>query len=170
MFRDKIYLKRTLKQLKKKGKNIYVHPTVLITGPELVELSDNVHIQMECKLWGQGGGIIIKEGTILAHQVQIFARNHLYDAEDLQSVPYDSRFIEKTVVVGKCVWIGANSLILPGVNIGDGAVVGAGSVVTKDVPKGAVVGGNPARILKYRDIKKFDELFEERKVYLCLKK
>ena len=47
---------------------------------------------------------------------------------------------------------------MPGITIGDGAIVGAGSVVVHDVPKGAVVAGNPAKILKYRDINKFDKL------------
>ena len=60
--------------------------------------------------------------------------------------------------------------ILPGITIGDGAVIGAGSVVAHDVPKGAVVAGNPAKILKYRDINKFDELVKDGKGYIKLKK
>lgn len=54
--------------------------------------------------------------------------------------------------------------------IGDGAVIGAGSVVAHDVPKREVVAGNPAKILKYRDISKFDELVKEGKGYIKLKK
>ncbi len=54
------------------------------------------------------------------------------------------------VVIGNDVWIGAKSIVLSGVTIGDGAVVAAGSVVTKDVPSYAIVGGNPARVIKYR--------------------
>ena len=54
-------------------------------------------------------------------------------------------------IIGNDVWVGANSVILPGVKIGTGAIVGAGSVVTKDVPEYAIVVGNPARILKYRE-------------------
>ena len=54
------------------------------------------------------------------------------------------------VIIGSDVWIGANSVILDGVTICDGAVIGAGSVVTKDVPERAIVAGNPARIIKYR--------------------
>lgn len=53
-------------------------------------------------------------------------------------------------VIGHDVWIGYNAIILPGVNIGTGAVIGAGSVVTKDIPPYAIVGGNPAKIIKYR--------------------
>lgn len=54
------------------------------------------------------------------------------------------------VMIGSDVWIGGNSVILPGVKIGDGAIVGAGSVVTSSVPERAIVAGNPARIIKYR--------------------
>lgn len=60
--------------------------------------------------------------------------------------------------IGNDVWIGANTSILPGISIGDGVVVGAGSVVTKDVPDYAIVAGNPAKIIKYR--------FEEKKLQL----
>ena len=64
----------------------------------------------------------------------------------------------KPVTIEDNVWIGGKSIILPGITIHEGAVIGMGAVVTKDVPKGAVVGGNPAKILKYRNIKKYDEL------------
>ena len=53
----------------------------------------------------------------------------------------------KPIRIGSNVWIGGGAIILPGVNIGDDAIVGAGAVVTKDVPKGATVVGNPARII-----------------------
>ena len=55
----------------------------------------------------------------------------------------------KKVKIGNDVWIGSNATILPGVEIQDGAIIAAGSIVTKDVPKNAVVAGNPARIIKY---------------------
>ncbi|MBR3611436.1 MAG: hypothetical protein IKL57_08290 [Oscillospiraceae bacterium] len=85
-------------------------------------------------------------------------------------IPYDKRFVEKPVVIGKYVWIGARSTILPGVKIGDGAVIGAASVVTKDVPNGAVVGGNPARIIKYRNMEVYNRLLLEDKGYIKHKK
>ena len=57
---------------------------------------------------------------------------------------------EADIVIGNDVWIGANSVITAGVRINDGAVVAAGSVVTKEVPENAIVGGVPARVIKYR--------------------
>lgn len=56
----------------------------------------------------------------------------------------------KKVCIGNDVWIGMRSIIMPGVKIGDGAVIGAGAIVTKDVPAFAVVGGVPAKVIKYR--------------------
>ena len=53
--------------------------------------------------------------------------------------------------MGDDVWIGTNSVVLPGVTIGKGAVIGAGTVVTKDIPEYAIAVGNPARVIKYRE-------------------
>lgn len=60
----------------------------------------------------------------------------------------------QTDKTGKDVWIGSNSTVLPGVTIGDNAVIGAGSVVTKDIPKNTVAAGNPARVIKTIDVSK----------------
>lgn len=72
---------------------------------------------------------------------------HFIDEEDLGL--QDVKKNEK-VVIGNDVWIGQNAIILPSVNIGNGAIVGAGAVVTKSVPDYAIVGGNPARVIRYR--------------------
>ncbi|UTM56559.1 hypothetical protein L4174_012095 [Photobacterium sp. CCB-ST2H9] len=76
-----------------------------------------------------------------------FLYNTSYDLND-ETISYD-RFSKK-LVVGNDVWIGANSTVCRGVSIGDGAVIGANSVVTKDVPPYAIVAGCPAKIIKYR--------------------
>ena len=169
-FLRRLYLKRTLKRVKQVGINAFIHESTEIYAPELLEIGDYVHIQQGCKFFADGGGITIGEGTIFAHDIQVMARNHVYDDSELQSVPYDCRYKNKKVVIGNFCWIGATATILPGITIGDGAIVGAGSVVVHDVPKGAVVAGNPAKILKYRDINKFDKLVEEGKWYIKLKK
>ncbi|SMH43755.1 sugar O-acetyltransferase [Azospirillum agricola] len=76
--------------------------------------------------------------------VQIYTADHPRDP-DLRRAGYESGI---PVHIGANVWIGGGSIVLPGVRIGDDAIVGAGSVVTRDVPAGATVAGNPARILK----------------------
>ena len=70
----------------------------------------------------------------------------------------DQELLTLPVYIGDDVWIGAKANIVPGVTIGDGAVVAMCAVVTKDVPSCAVVGGNPAKILKYRDVEVYNKL------------
>lgn len=102
------------------------------------------------------GGVRIGAYFHPGRGLTIFSTNHNY--EHGQSIPYDAVVVEGPVVIGDFVWCGANVTIVPGVRIGEGAVIGAGSVVTRDVPPMAVVGGNPAQIIKYRDATHFHEL------------
>ena len=110
--------------------------------------------------------ITIGNGTILAHKVEILTLNHNYDSNDLQSLPYDKEYILKLVVISENVWVGSNVLIVPGVTVGEGAVIGMGAVVTKDVPAYAIVGGNPAKVLKYRNKEIYEKLKGEDEIYL----
>lgn len=104
------------------------------------------------------GGVTIGRYFHTGRGLTIHSSNHKY--EGAKSIPYDAKYIRKPVVIKDFVWCGANVIIVPGVTIGEGAVVGAGSVVTKNVPDGAVVGGNPAKVIKYRDMSRFNELKE----------
>ena len=106
-----------------------------------IHLEENVFINAGCKFQDQGG-IYIGEGSLIGHNAVIATLNHLQDPEKRQGM------IPSPVHIGKKVWLGANVTVLPGVSIGDGAIIGAGSVVTKDVPARAVAAGNPARIVK----------------------
>ena len=69
-------------------------------------------------------------------------------------------------VVGNDVWVGQNVTVMPGVHIGDGAIIATDSVVTKDIPPLAVVGGSPARVIKYRNKKNYYNLKNQDKIYL----
>jgi len=102
------------------------------------------------------GGVTIGEYFHPGRALTIFSANH--DHRTASRIPYDARILEQAVTIGDFVWCGANVTILPGVTIGEGAIVGAGSVVTKDVPRLAVVGGNPAQVIGYRDAGHFDDL------------
>ena len=157
IFKDYFFKKR-LKMISELGNNVFIDNSTLLSNPTNIYIENNVHIQYNCSLFADGDKIIIKEGTILAHNVQIFTRNHLYDAPDLKYIPYDERYSSKKVVIGKYVWLGANVIILPGVMIGDGAVIGAGAVISKDIPECAVVVGNPGKIVKYRNKERFEYL------------
>ena len=95
------------------------------------------------------GGITIEDNAMLAANVQLISNNH--DPYDLWTLPC------KPVLVKEYAWIGAGATILPGVCIGKHAIVGAGSVVTKDVPDYAVAVGNPAKVIKMLEKEKFKE-------------
>ena len=92
--------------------------------------------------------ITIGDSTMIAYGVIIHTSTHDYSCHPM----YEKR-IDLPVKIGNNVWIGAGAIILPGVIIEDYAVIGAGCVVTKNVPEGAIVVGNPPRIIKNRDPK-----------------
>lgn len=105
-----------------------------------IHIGKNVFINMGCKFQDQGG-IFIDDGALIGHNVVLATLNHAMEPErrgDMLPAP---------IHIGKRVWIGANAAVLPGVTIGDGAVVAAGAVVTKDVPANTVVGGVPAKVI-----------------------
>lgn len=93
--------------------------------------------------------------------LMIHTNNHDYDHGEC--IPYGDKQITKPVIIKDFVWCGANVIILPGVTIGEGCVIGAGSVVTHDIPDYAVAAGNPAKVIKYRDVDHFLRLKRENK-------
>lgn len=110
---------------------------------------NNVDIGSYCSI---GPEVLIGLGI---HPSRKFVSTHpsFYSTSKQSGIVYskDYKFIEsKRTVIGNDVWIGARAIILDGVTVGDGAIVGANSVVTKDVPPYAIVGGVPAKIIKYR--------------------
>lgn len=102
------------------------------------------------------GGVRIGEYFHPGRALTIFSATHNYD--NASRIPYDSKVLEKPVNIGDFVWCGANVTIMPGITVGEGAILGAGSVVTRNVPRLAIVGGNPARVIRYRDADRFDDL------------
>tara|TARA_R110002050_G_scaffold97132_1_gene202059 strand:- start:9658 stop:10215 length:558 start_codon:yes stop_codon:yes gene_type:complete len=109
------------------------------------------------------GGVTIGRYFHTGSGLTIFSSNHNYNSET--KIPYDQTSINKPVIIKDFVWLGSNVTLVPGVSIGEGAIVGAGSVVTKDVPDFAIVGGNPAKVIKYRNVQKFLKLKEEKSFY-----
>ena len=95
-------------------------------------------------------------------ECMIITQNHNYEGD---SIPYDDTYIYKKVTIGECVWFGNRVIVTGNVTIGEGAIIAAGSVVCKDVPPLAIVGGNPAKIIKYRDKDHYYKLKSEGKFY-----
>ena len=130
-----------------------------ISSTACVDLGHHVNIN-GLHIGGKGNvriGNYFHSGT----GINIMLGSHDYDHDN--AIPYGRNHISKTVEIGDFVWLGTNCSIVGNVTIGEGAIVGYGAVVVKDVPPYAIVGGNPAKILKYRDIEHFNELKEQKK-------
>lgn len=156
------------------GENVYIAPRVLIVetadgGP--VSLGDKVAVHRDAILeTGRGGyieigagssihtgcqlkayiePIFIGEGVMIAGNVAIYSYDHgMLPGQQIRRQPIAAK---APVLIQNDAWIGTGAIILSGITVGEGAVVAAGAVVTKDVPAGAIVAGNPARIIKHRD-------------------
>lgn len=87
--------------------------------------------------------------------------SHDFDYGD--KIPYGSHYATKNVKIDDFVWIGSDVIICGNVHIGEGAIIAMGAVVVKDVPPYAIVGGNPAKVIKYRNIEQFNKLKAEGK-------
>jgi maltose O-acetyltransferase len=110
------------------------------------KIGDNSGIGRYSTLYGP---VTIGNNVMMGPYCTIYTQNHAYG--DLSRPMNTQGFTpEQAVYIGDDVWIGGHCIILPGVQIGQGAIIGAGSVVTRDVPSYAIVGGNPAQIIKYR--------------------
>ncbi len=113
-----------------------------------ISLGDNVYVGDFCTISGDDGEVTIGNNVLIAAYTLIQAANHNFDRLDIPIM--DQGHEPSFVHIEDDVWIGASCVICPGVRIGTGAVVGAGAVVTKDVPPFAVTGGVPAKVIRYR--------------------
>lgn len=116
-------------------------PPLYIDYGKPVTIGEDCFIQQCCTFFGRGG-ITIGNGVFIGPKVNLITINH-----DVNSANRSATYGRRIVIEDK-VWIGINSTILPGVRIGHGAIIGAQSVVTHDVPPMTIVAGNPARIIK----------------------
>lgn len=114
---------------------------VYINYGKNLKIGKNVFINFDCTFLDLGG-ITIEDGVLIAPKVSLLSEGHPISPESRHSLKVGHIHIKKNA------WIGANATILPGITIGENAVVAAGAVVTKDVPDNTIVGGIPAKILK----------------------
>lgn len=112
-------------------------------------IGDNSYFVNRVTILG-GGAINIGKGVLVASDVAFFSENHSTNPQG--NVPYkDQSLVFKNITVGEGTWIGEKAIILPGVSIGNKCVIGAGSIVTKDVPDLCIAVGNPAHVVKKYD-------------------
>lgn len=134
---------------KKIGRNCLLDYKTYFRYPSRISLGDNVTINRDCALYAsymvEGVEIRIGNNVALSPHVRIYAATH--DYTDL-SLPDTAA----SVIIEDYAWIGGGAIILPGVTIGEGAVIGAGSIVSRSVPPYSVAIGNPARVIKERAV------------------
>lgn len=129
------------------GEGSYIAPPLSGAAIDSLKIGDHVFINSNLLAMSRGG-ITIEDDVQIAGNVCLLSNNHdLYDRQILLCKP---------ILIQKGAWIGANVSILAGVSIGKYAVIGAGSVVTKDIPDYAVAVGNPARVIKTLEKDRFE--------------
>jgi maltose O-acetyltransferase len=122
------------------GKDAVIRPPFFCDYGYNIRLGDGVFLNFNCVILDVVE-VTIGDRTQIGPAVQIYTADHPRDAETRRAGLEFGRIIR----IGSDVWIGGGAILLPGVTVGDGAVIGAGSVVTRDVPTGVTVAGNPAR-------------------------
>lgn len=143
----------------------------VVLGPELdkrfeVRHPENLKIGYKTVISGDLfinalGGVTIGKYCHVAKGLTVYSHNHNWHSTEY--IPYDEKNIMRPVTIGDCVWIGCNVTIAPGTHIGDGAIISAGAVVFGEVPSCAIVRGNPAEVVGYRDKGTFKDLYSKKK-------
>lgn len=125
------------------GKNVWIEPPFTCDYGRFLELGDDVYINFHCTIL-DCCRITIGNQTMLGPNVQLYAATHPLDAaERCQGLEF-----ARSISIGSQVWIGGGAILCPGVTIGDRTTVGAGSVVTRDIPADVFAAGNPCRVIR----------------------
>ena len=136
------------RKLAKFGADSCLRPFCYLVETQHIEIGERVVIRPHSMLMADGDArIVIGNDVLIGAGVHAYVNNHRYDRPDL-TIAEQGYYPSEDVVVENDVWIGANSVLLPGVRVGRHSVIAAGSVVTKSVPPYTVYGGVPARKLK----------------------
>jgi acetyltransferase-like isoleucine patch superfamily enzyme len=150
-----------------RGQGVTLHNGSVMAPPERIRFGSDIYIGPEARFHADGG-IVIADNVIFGPRVTIYTSNHVVEGGGW--VPYGPVTELGEVWVGPNVWVGAQSILLAGVRIGEGAVVAAGSVVVRSVPPLALVAGNPAEVKRYRDPEEYLRLRQENKLFLPAKR
>lgn len=123
------------------AETVVIFPPIYINYGKHLSIGKNVFINFNCTFLALGG-IVIEDNVLIGPDVKIMSEGHPLSPVERQSL------VPGKVHIKQNAWIGAGATILPGISIGENAVVAAGSVVTKDVPANTVVAGIPAKVIK----------------------
>lgn len=144
-----------LERLAALGADVAIQGPISLGNPQETRFGDDVSINSGLKVRGRGR-LTIGSHCHFGEDILIVTDNHNYERPSC--LPYDSVRVSKDVVLGECVWVCDRVVIVPGVTIGDGAILAAGAVVTRDVPPLAIVGGTPATVIRMRNAEEYEKL------------
>lgn len=148
-----ITLSNKLKNIRRNSaygsRNTDIHRSVTITHHDRAEIGHHIYLGPS-GFYDSSGGLKIKDGAIFSSFVKVLTSSHVIG--DGTVLPYSLENEHKSVEIGYGVWVGLSAIIMPGVTLGDGVIVGAGSVVTKSFPKGSIIAGNPAKVIRMREV------------------
>jgi maltose O-acetyltransferase len=133
--------------VKRMGQECYYIDWIIWLNGNRIELGEKCNFNVGCYVNGYGG-LVMGDRSGLGPFAMIHTANHIFEDPDVPILDQGHR--AGPVTMGRDVWIGMGAIILPGVTLGDGVVVGAGSVVTKDIEPWSVAVGNPAKPVKSR--------------------
>jgi chloramphenicol O-acetyltransferase type B len=126
-----------------------------------VSLGEHVNLN-GCRIIGNGR-VYVGNYFHSGMELVLITEDHNWD--HAEAIPYDHKRIEKPITIKDFVWLGHGVTIVGGITIGEGVIIAAGSVVVKDIPDLAIVGGNPAKVIKFRNAEKFNQLKNARKFF-----
>jgi acetyltransferase-like isoleucine patch superfamily enzyme len=139
------------KKFKRFSDTSQFRPGAYAVGCSKIEIGNRVVIRPGCMLFGESNSletsILIEDDVMMGCGVHFYINNHKFDRIDIPLID-QGYYPDKQVILRKGCWVGSNSILLPGIEIGENTVIGAGSIVTKSFPKNVVAAGNPARIIK----------------------
>ncbi|WP_457934128.1 acyltransferase [Pseudoalteromonas sp. SCSIO 43210] len=130
-----------------KGRGVNIMPNVTILEPSQVSVGEKTYIGRGVNIYG-GGGVDIGNNVLIAMDCCIISRNHIIKKNQLVN---EQGYEYKNITISDDVWLGAKVILLAGVHIGEGAVIAAGSVVTKSVPAYSIYAGVPAKRIGQRN-------------------
>ena len=144
-----LFLKKGFYQINADLNKIIIFNSVHISFPKKLTIEPYVRIGHNSHLDAQGK-IIIKSGVTLSPYVTILSSTHNFD--NPKYIPFDEKDLLKKVIIGEGTWIAWGVTILPGVTIGKNCIIYAKSVVSKDIPDNSIAAGQPAKVIKKRNI------------------
>lgn len=125
------------------GKNVFIEPDFICELGNNISIGDDVFINFGCIIFDMGE-VTIGDHAMFGPRVGLYTTNHAFDPEERVA----NLSVSRPIRIGNRVWVAADVKIVQGVTVGDDSIIGAGSVVTRDIPAGVVAAGNPCRVLR----------------------